>query len=64
MTCSDALVDWSCLACDVPAARKVGGFIGHRGYRGCSRCLKMFPTEHFGDYNDYSGFEKSNWEPR
>ena len=54
----------SCLACDVPAARKVGGFIGHRGYRGCSRCLKIFPTEHFGDYNDYSGFEKSNWEPR
>ena len=54
----------SCLACDVPAARKVLGFIGHRGYRGCSRCLKIFPTEHFGDYTDYSGFEKSNWEPR
>ena len=51
----------SCLACDVPAARKVGGFIGHRGYRGCSRCLKNFPTEHFGDYTDYSRFEKSKW---
>ena len=54
----------SCLACDVPAARKVLGFISHQGYRGCSRCLKIFPTEHFGDYTDYSGFEKSNWEPR
>ena len=54
----------ACLACDVLAAKKVGGFIGHRGYRGCSRCLKIFPTEPFEIYNDYSGFEKSNWEPR
>ncbi len=32
----------SSLACDVPAARKVGGFVGHRGYRGCSMCYKTF----------------------
>ena len=35
----------SCLACDIPAARKVGGFVGHRGKYGCSKCLKIFPTE-------------------
>ena len=54
----------SCLACDVPAARKVGGFVGHRGKRGCNRCFKLFPTQHFGDTPDYSGFNKSEWEPR
>lgn len=53
----------SCLACDVPAARKVGGFIGHRGRRGC-KCLKEFVVVNFGDYPDYSGFVKSDWEPR
>ena len=54
----------SCLACDVPAARKVGGFVGHRGNRGCTRCYKTFPTAHFGDYPDYSGFHKTDWETR
>lgn len=54
----------SCLSCDVPAARKVGGFIGHRGKRGCSKCLKEFPVGYFGDYPDYSGFDKASWEPR
>ena len=51
----------ACLACDVPAARKVGGFIGFRGIKGCSKCFKV---ERFGDYPDYSGFDKSNWEAR
>lgn len=54
----------SCLACDVPAARKVGGFTGHRATLGCSRCLKEFPVESFSEYPDYSGFDKSEWEPR
>ena len=54
----------SCLACDIPAARKVGGFIGHRGKRGCSRCWKEFPTIDGKDYPDYSGFDKQMWEPR
>ena len=47
-----------CLACDVPAARKVGGFVGHKGYRSCNKCYKAFPTTPFGDYPDYSGFKK------
>ena len=52
----------ACLACDVPAARKVGGFVGHKGYRSCNKCYKTFPTTRFGDYPDYSGFKKSEWE--
>ncbi len=54
----------SCLACDIPAARKVGGFVGPQGFRGCSICLKSFFTQQFGDYPDYSGFKKYEWEPR
>ena len=53
----------SCLACDVPAARKLGGFLAHNSKFGCSRCLKEFPRL-FGQYPDYSGFTKENWEVR
>ena len=44
-----------CTACDISASRKVSGFIGHSGYWGCSRCLKPFPTEKFGERLDYTG---------
>ena len=36
-----------CAACDVPAARKVCGFVGHGGTRGCLRCLGEFSTTEF-----------------
>lgn len=32
-----------CCACDLPAGRKVCGFLGHSARLGCSRCLKEFP---------------------
>jgi len=32
-----------CVACDVPAARKVCGFMGHNATQGCSKCTKKFP---------------------
>lgn len=54
----------SCLACDVPAARKLGGFLSHNAKHGCSRCLKEFSVQRFGDYPDYSGFNRSEWETR
>ena len=50
-----------CVGCDIPAARKVCGFVGHQALKGCSKCLLSFPTAHFGDY---SNFNTSNWEPR
>ncbi len=44
-----------CVACDIPASRKVCGFLGHSAVLGCSKCLK-FPGK-IGE-RDYSGFER------
>ena len=51
-----------CVACDIPAARKVAGFLGHSARYGCSRCLKEFPGG-FGK-RDYSGFDRNTWTPQ
>lgn len=53
-----------CVACDIPAARKVCGFTGHSSFHACSRCFKEFPTAVFGEKPDYSGFDTSKWPPR
>ena len=51
-----------CVACDIPASRKVCGFLGHSAERGCSKCLKQF-SGHIGQ-KDYSGFDRSQWKLR
>ena len=33
-----------CVACDIPAARKVCGFLGHMAKLGCSKCTKEFTS--------------------
>ena len=53
-----------CAACDIPAARKTCGFVGHGAYRGCSKCLVEFPTEAFGEKADYTNFNRTEWETR
>ena len=53
-----------CVGCDIPAARKTCGFVGHGALRGCSKCLLEFPTDAFGDKPDYSNFNRSEWLPR
>ncbi len=53
-----------CSSCDIPASRKVCGFVGHSALKGCSKCLLSFPTASFGDKPDYSNFDKSLWNPR
>ena len=53
-----------CSACDIPASRKVCGFVGHNAIKGCNRCLLSFPTEKFGDKPDFSNFDRSQWLPR
>lgn len=53
-----------CVACDIPAARKTCGFVGHSAYHGCSKCLVKFPTTLFGEKADYSNFNKSEWGMR
>lgn len=49
-------------ACDLPAGRKVCGFLGHSASLGCSKCLKRFSGS-VGNMN-YSGFNRSTWPPR
>ena len=51
-----------CVACDLPASRKVCGFLGHSANLGCSKCYKFFPGT-FGK-KDYSGFKREEWEKR
>ena len=51
-----------CVACDLPASKKVAGFLGHTANFGCSRCLKEFPGK-VGE-KDYSGFDRTLWIKR
>ena len=52
------------VVCDLPAARKVCGFLSVHATQGCSKCRKSFPTASFGSKPDYSGFEYSSWRLR
>ena len=36
-----------CTASDIPATRKLGGFLGHSARRGCSKCKKEFKIRKF-----------------
>ena len=53
-----------CVTCDIPAATKVCGFVGHRANKACTKCLKEFATTSFGDQPNYSGFERDIWTNR
>ena len=50
-----------CVSSDIPATRKIGGFLGHMSSQGCSRCKKSFSSV---DGLDFSGFDRENWIPR
>lgn len=50
------------VACDLPAGRKVCGFLSYNAQLGCSKCLKKF-TGSVGAL-DYSGFDRQNWPVR
>jgi len=54
----------TCISCDLPATRKLCGFVSYSASRGCSKCQKEFPCKQFGDKPDYSGYERSEWLPR
>ena len=51
-----------CVTCDIPASRKVAGFLGHMATLGCSKCLKEFQGN-VGS-KTYSGFNRLLWTPR
>ena len=50
------------VSCDLPAARKVCGFLSHSANLGCSMCYAEF-SEGFGSRN-YSNFDRSQWKLR
>ena len=50
------------VSCDIPAARKTCGFMGHSAKYGCSRCLVQFKGQ-VGTM-DYSGFDIKFWPKR
>ena len=52
-----------CVSCDIPAIRKVRGFVGHQARIGCSKCLCEFRhpqggglqcSGNLGEWNLYS----------
>lgn len=48
-----------CVSCDIPALRKISGYVGHRAQWGCSKCLSLFPTENFGEIAEKAGLSVS-----
>ena len=52
-----------CVTCDIPACRKVCGFLSHNAALGCNKCLKQFKVT-FGERTDYSGYNRDEWVPR
>ena len=56
----------TCVACDIPASRKVSGFLGHNASLGCNKCLKEFPVLKMSNSQrtDYSGYDGSSWGKR
>lgn len=51
------------VGCDLPAGRKVCGFLSFVANLGCSRCYSDFGTGVFGRHN-YSGFDRDQWVHR
>lgn len=51
-----------CVSCDIPAGRKLCGFLGHTARLGCSKCYKVFSGS-IGN-KDYSGFNRDSWTTR
>lgn len=51
-----------CASCDLPAGRKVCGFLGHMAKYGCSKCFKQFSGS--VGRMDYSGFNREEWIKR
>ena len=52
----------TCCASDIPATRKLCGFVGHSAKLGCSKCSKEFSIS--SNKRDYSGFDSGSWPPR
>ena len=59
----------TCCASDIPASRKLCGFVGHSAKLGCSKCSKEFTSLISSDGSnekkrDYSGYNRQLWSER
>ena len=54
----------SCIICDMPATRKVCGFLSYHDRFGCSKCLKEFTKDRLDSKPDFSGYDVESWTPR
>ena len=54
----------ACIACDLPATRKVCGFANFNSTFGCSKCMKQFVTVSFGAKPQYGGYNCDRWNVR
>ena len=52
-----------CISCDIPACRKVCGFLGHNAHLACSKCMKFFNGNVQQGF-DYSGYNTASWSGR
>lgn len=50
-----------CVACDIPAARKVSGFVGPLAANGCSRCIVNLVKN---DKPYFCNFKRQTWKMR
>ena len=53
-----------CVSCNLPATHKLCGFTSYSSTQGCSKCMKKFTSESFGEKVDYSGYNRDTWPPR
>lgn len=52
-----------CCSSDIPASRKLGGFLSHSAAMGCNKCKTKFKGQ-VGQKKDYGGFRFAEWEER
>ena len=50
----------SCVTCDIPASRKVCGFLSHNAALACNKCFKKFEVN-FRAATNYSGYNREDW---
>jgi hypothetical protein len=53
-----------CVGSDLPATKKLCGFLSHSAKLGCSKCLKSFASQSPQESLDYSGFNIESWKFR
>lgn len=54
----------TCIACDIPASRKVCGFLGHSANLGSNKCYTAFQQVHEdsgSNWTNYGRLDRKHW---